>query len=128
MAKDVGTGTTIAITGVTSYFTGQVNAINFTGFERPVIDVTDMETTGGREKIAGDLVDYGSIDVDVFLDPDEPPPMTVPPGLVTITFPSSKQWTFTTGFASNWTAEIPLEDRMISTLTVALSGDFTEVP
>jgi len=126
MPIDVSNGATI--TFGTSSWTGAIQSMDISGFERAVKDRTVLSTTGFRQKAPGDLVDAGSVSVRFYFDPDEPPPITAAVETVTITFPvptgSSNGATLAgTAFISAYSVSVPEADEdMTAELTVTWTG------
>lgn len=118
---DVGTGTTISMTGT---FAANVLAINWSGWTRGAIDTTYMLTATACTFKPTDLYDPGELSVDIQLKTDEKPPITDVPGNVTITFPDAETW-IAEGFATGFEFADPLEDLITGTLTIKLSGAVT---
>ena len=121
---DVGTGATFALANAPVGFFGEILSLEHTGAERPAIDITTLATTGGRDYMAGDLVDWGSVDMELLLDETALPPMLTAAGACSITFPGGSSWAWT-GFATSWESSAPLEERMTGTISVKLTGDLT---
>ncbi len=123
--SDVGTATTIVFG--TSAFTAQVESINGNDISREDIDVTHMGSTVYREFIPSELVDGGSIDMEILFDPNEQPPILAAPETITITFPipsgGAAGATFVfTGYVNAWTWTDPLEDKMMASITIKVDG------
>jgi hypothetical protein len=122
---DSGTGTTI--TFGTSNFTAELLSVDVSDQERGFIDTTHMGTTGARTKSPLDLVDRGGLDIEFNFDPDIEPPIDQAAETITLTFPlPAGQVTAGTlagtGFMTNWSAGIPLEDKMTATATIVWSA------
>lgn len=126
MAADVGTGATFSLAGSPTNFFASLLSIEHSGVERPSIDVTTLATTGGREFIPGDLVDWGSLALGLLVEPAMLPPMLIAAGSAVITFPDGSTWTWT-GFATGWQVTNALEERIEGQLDVKLSGDLAIV-
>lgn len=120
----VGTGATFALANAPTGFFADVLSMTHSGVERPSIDVSTLATTGGRDFIPGDLVDWGTIEMELLLSESALPPMLVAAGACSITFKGGGNWAWS-GFGMNWAAANPFEDRVTATLTVKLSGDLT---
>lgn len=125
---DVGTGATMTF-GTSSYAV-EITGINLSGVSRAVIDTTHLGTTGARTKRPGDLYEPGTIQCEIHWDPDEQPPITGAEETVTLTFPieagnSSGASLAATGFISEFSAAVPLEDKMTGSYTVQLADDHT---
>lgn len=125
---DVGTGTTIAFG--TSGFTAEILSLNGNDITREDIDVTHMGSTGYREFMPSDLVDGGSIELELGFDPDSQPPITSAAETVTITFPlpagGTTPATFVfTGYINAWSWTAPIDETMTATATVKVDGQGT---
>lgn len=121
--SDIGTGTTIAFG--TSSFDAELLSLNGNDISREDIDVTHMGSTAYREFMPSDLVDGGSIDMEIMFDPDEQPPINAAAETITITFPTSlaSGATFVfTGYVNSWSWGDPLEDKMTAQLTIKVDG------
>ena len=139
MAANVGTGTTVtfgtpgdtwstANTATGTYLLG----LSWNGISRPVIDITTMATTGGRDFMGGDLYDLGSLTLELLFDPAVVPPMLTAAAAAGGTV--SIAWAGGTGPTDIWTGlghftdfsiNAPLEDRMTATAVFKLTGDST---
>jgi len=125
MAMDVGTGTTI--TFATSAFTAQVMSLSASDITREDIDVTHMGSTVYKEFQPSDLVDGGSIEMEIGFDPDAIPPISGASETITIAFPlPSGQITPAdlafSGYVSSWTWTAPMEEVMTATITIKVDG------
>lgn len=123
---DVGTGTTIAF--ATSSFSAEILSVNGNDISREDIDTTHMGTTNYRTFMPSDLVDGGSIEMEINFDPDAQPPVTAVPEQITITFPipsgSSNGATLVfSGYVNNWSWSDPLEEKMTATMTIKVDGN-----
>ena len=127
-AMSVGTATTIAF--ATSSFSAEVKSINGGDITREDVDVTHLGSTGYMEFQPADLVDGGSIEMEIHFDPDDQPPILGVAETITITFPlpsgMSTPATFVfTGYVNAWSWEAPLEEVMTAELTVKVDGKGT---
>jgi hypothetical protein len=125
---DVGTGTTISF--ATSSFTAELLSLNGSDIAREPIDVTHMGSTTYKEFQPSDLVDGGSIEMEIGFDPDAQPPISAASEVITITFPTPPGGvagaTFVfQGFVTSWSWESPLEENMTATITVKVDGTGT---
>lgn len=125
---DSGTGTTI--TFGTSGYTAELLSVDISDQERGHIDTTHMGTIGSRTKAPLDLVDRGSLDIEFNFDPDIEPPIDQAAETITLTFPlPAGQITAGTlagtGFMTNYSVGIPLEDKMTATATIMWGADPT---
>ena len=129
---ELGTGATIAFG--TSTYSASVEEISWDGaYERSVIETTHLGTTTARTFKPGDLYDPGTLTVTYQFDPDSvsaSAPFTGAVETVTITFPNSAAaggnttWAasmFVTGVSPN----VPLEEKMMMTLTLKATGAIT---
>lgn len=124
---DIGTGASLTLG--TSGTTFEILSISGNDASVPVIDTTHLGSTTQRSKMTGELIDHGTVDVEILFDPDDPPPLGVTE-TITVTFPlPSGQSTAAdySGSASitsrNWT--VPLEDRMTGSFTITWLGAIT---
>jgi len=128
MAVDNGTGA--SVTFGTSSFTANITAINGEAIERPAIDTTHLGTTTARTFIPGDLVDHGTLTLEIQFAPDDSPPIKLAAETITVTFPLSAggataaNWAFS-GFATSFSYGVPLEELMTGSLTLKVTGDIT---
>ncbi len=126
---DVGTGTTIVFG--TSSFSAELLSINGNDISREDIDVTHMGSSAYKEFMPSDLIDGGSIDIEIAFDPDAQPPIAAAAETITITFPipagSASGATFVfTGYINTWSWTDPLEDKMTATATIKVDGKGTD--
>ena len=135
MTARIGTGTTI--TFVTSGFTAEIVGISIDGIKRESIDVTHLATpvagageVGSREKIPSKHVDPGQLKLTCHYDPDTDPPIQGAKETVTVTYPleagqltpASEQGD---AFIVDVGVEVPLEDKMMRSITIERSGPWT---
>lgn len=126
--SDIGTGVTI--TFGTSSFAARVASISIDGMSREAIETSHLATTvdamGGRTYIPGDLVGAGTLTLEIHFDPTLTPPIGAAAESITITFVNTEAstWQFS-GFATAFSASIPLEDLMTGSLTVQITGKIT---
>lgn len=123
---DVGTGTTVAFG--TSSFTAEVLSVNGNDISREDIETTHMGTTNYRTFMPSDLVDGGSVDMEIAFDPDSQPPFTAAAETITITFPlpagqSTPADVEFSGYVSSWSWSDPLEERMTADITIKVDGE-----
>lgn len=129
MPVDNGTGASVAFGS--SSFTANITAINGEGIERPAIDTTHLGTTTARTFIPGDLVDHGTLTLEIQFDPDDYPPIKLAAETITVTFPlagsgtAAAKWEFS-GFATGFDYGVPLEELMTGSLTIKVTGDITK--
>ncbi len=130
-AVNTGTGATLSYS---SYFV-QITNIDVSGITRPAIDTTHMTSTagngtttiGGRTFIPGDLADPGTVEVEFHLNPDTTPPIMGAAATITLGIPGSNTpatWACS-GFMTDFSFGVPLEDKMVCNATVKLSGVWT---
>jgi len=122
MPADVGTG--LGVTWNSSTFAMEILGAGWDGEEVPIIDTTHMLTTTARTKMAGDLREEGTFDVECHLSPTASASLRAgSTGTVVIEVPYSTNGKITGGLIVqrvNYT--FPLEDKMICGLTMAWAG------
>ena len=129
---DVGTGASIDFG--TSNWTGHIENISWGGITRGSIPTSHLLTTGGRTFIVGDLYDPGDLTLDIQYDPDDRPPFSAVEETITITYPvptglSNGADHAATGFIINFPpGQLGVDEKMMSTVTIKLSGDITFNP
>lgn len=119
----IGTGTTITFA---SGFFAEILDVTPPGPERKAIQSTHMGTVDAHTHVPANLVEWGSLDVEIAFDPLTDIPIDHAEESITITFPDSGDttWTFA-GFMTNFKPKVPLEDRMTATATIKVSGKVT---
>ena len=98
-----------------------------------VIDTSYIGTTGGyRTKIPGDLIDGGAYTFTVLYDPNDGETDFVGVSQTcTVTYPiptggsTGATWAFT-GFVSEYSQELPLDDKMTAEVTLTVGGQITQ--
>ncbi len=130
VAPELGTGATL--TFVTSGYSANLISTTLPSFSRPVIDVTHLGTTGGRDTKAGDLYEVGTATAVFQVDHDDPPPYTAVDEVIRWTLPQSTGETTPskeegTGRVTNVEyGEITVDGLMTVTLTMSFTGDWTQ--
>lgn len=132
-AVNVSTGLTIA--AGTSSWSAQIIDVQWSGVAREAIETSHMATAaagagtfGNRTFIPGDLSDPGELTVQFHFNPDTEPPIDQLAETWTVTIPGSTTpatWACS-GFATNVDVSMPLEDKMVGTMTIKLSGSVTQ--
>ena len=125
MATDIGTGTTV--TFGTSGFTADILGVNWDGIAREAINTSHMGTTNDHTFMPVDLVDNGTLTVDIaFVASLTPPILTnAPAETVTVAFAgSATTWSFS-AFQIDFSAVAPFEDKMTATCVYKISGAIT---
>ena len=128
MAVKPGTSATVSFAG--SGIALGILSINIGGMSRVFVDTTVFGTTNERIGIAGDLIDPGELVLEVLMDAEigtgntQPEFLAVATGAVIVTMPgTSGQDTITAaGVMTGLSMAIPLEDRMVATMTIKLHG------
>ena len=119
---DIATGITIVFS--TSAFLAEILDITGPGLTRESVDVTHQGTVDARIHAPVDLFDGGEMSFDVHFNPDTDPPIDQDVETVTITWPSTAKWEFD-GFMTAYEPSAPLEDKMVGSITIKVSGDIT---
>lgn len=126
---DVGSGATI--TFGTSAWTGSLISINGQDIARAVVETTALATTVAKTFMPGDLYDAGGWDIEFYLNPNEPPPITAAAETITVTFPipaggATGATAAASGFVSKWSPSVGGVDEVLKgKMTVKLSGQIT---
>lgn len=124
---DVGTGSTVVF-GTSTLFTPKITSIKLGAETVPVIDITNMGTTGYREKMQGDLKEPLAVTIETDYNPSLASILGTAAQTVTITFPipssgSSGATIAGTAFlSSEKDADIPLEDKMTASYVIQFDG------
>jgi hypothetical protein len=119
MAIDTGTGT--SITFQTSGFVANITDIGINDISRASVATSHLGTTNAMTFIPGKLYDPGGLELEIQFDPETDPPIDDAAETIVVTFPGGETWSFT-GFATDFTASVPLEELMTGTLTIKASG------
>lgn len=124
MAADQFFGGTITIAGTS---VGEILDVSGGGWSRKAIETTHSGTSSGWATfLASDIKRRKPLTVSLHLDTDTEIPETASASIV-ITFPDTKTWTFT-GFVTETTDRMPLDDRMTTDIQIQPSGDLTMGP
>lgn len=130
--QENGTGATI--TFGTSAWAAYIKDIKIKGGKRKALDTTYMGTAaptsgkwGNATFIPGDISDAGELEIECFYNPDTVIPIDAVAETITISVPGSATPATLafTGFITDYEIGIPLEDLMMVTLTVKISGNVT---
>lgn len=128
---DVGTGAVITFgTEADHAWAAEILSVNGGDISREVIETTHMGTTGAKRFMPGDLYDPGTLDVSVAFLPNDEPPITSAVQVITVTFPvpaggGSGATFIASGFISNFSWAVPLEDKMTADVTIKFTGAAT---
>ena len=130
--SDIATGLEIAFG--TSSWTAEIDDSNWSGIERAIIEKTHHGSTqsgsnevGGREFVPGAFEDPGTLDLDIFFDPSDWPPINGAPETITISYrlksgDSTKATAAGVGFIASMSQALPQEEMMTATISIKLSG------
>jgi len=124
MATDVGTGTTITLTGVDAQLLADITSIEWSGWSAEAVETTNMGTTAARTFISGDLYDPGEITIEGHFDSTQDIPTWGTAGTITIAFAgvgTTDLWTVS-GFLTEFSISDPLEDVMTFSATMKATG------
>lgn len=119
-AVDVAKGITLDFG--TSNFAAELVDCELSGYIREFIETTHQGTGDWKTFKPKKTVDPGGVEAVFHYNPDTVPPMTQDPEVITITMPSGTTIT-ATGFMTNFTPTGKLDDKMVATATVKLSGE-----
>lgn len=122
---DTGIGTTITFTGSTA-FIANVLTLSWDGISRPALDTSHLGTSTWRTFIPGDLVDPGSLAIEMQFEAANAPPITATANTVTINFPgggTTNDWS-ATGFLTDFAINVD-EGIQTATANLKLSGTVT---
>lgn len=114
---------TTIVFGTTSTFAPKVRSIQL-GEQRPIVDVTDLNTTGYDEFIPGSRKQIPPIEVELEWDPTDTtgrPPVFVDPETVTITVANLYKLVGT-AFVSEYAVPIQVGEVMIGTYMIQFDG------
>lgn len=111
------TGWKIQLAMTVSAFSCQILDTTPPGASRAVIDVSHTMTSGGKDFIPGDLVDWGELKLSIGFDPSVDPPINAAKEPCTLTFQDGEVWTFD-AFMTNYEPKAPLEDKMTADVTL----------
>ena len=125
----VGTGTTLAIGGIT--LTVDRLSIGASGISRESIETTHLGTSEARTFIPSDLYDPGSLEVAFQLDSTTPLTtmavetiLTTASNTFTVTMNEGGQWDGN-AFVTDFSWDIPLEELATGTFTLKCTGGIT---
>lgn len=122
MAADSGFGTTITFS--TGYF-AEIISVDGPDLSRESIDTTHMGTTSGLMTfIPSDLIDNGTLSVEMAYVPGTAPPISSAAETVTVTYPGGTTAAFS-GFMTSFSPSIPIDDRMTASAEIKVSGAIT---
>ena len=126
---DVGTGATVEF--LTSSFSASIMSVSHSGISRPAIDTTHLGTSTARTFIPGDLYNPGQLVLSIEFDPNDNIPISAAAETIRLTYPlrsgqSVAAKVSATGFITDASRTVPLEDKMTSEITIKFSGPLTE--
>lgn len=125
MATDIGTGSTV--TFGTSGFTADILSVNLSGITREAINTSHMGTTSDHTFMPVDLVDNGTLELEIAWLATLTPPIITNAAAETVTVAfagSATTWSFS-AFQTELGVVVPLEDKMTATCTFKISGAIT---
>jgi hypothetical protein len=125
MATDIGTGSTVVFG--TSGFTADILGVNLPDITRESINTSHMGTTGSHTFTLADLVDNGTLDLEIAWVAGLVPPILTNAAMETVTVSfagSASTWSFSCGQTQLGIA-IPFEDKMTANCTFKISGNIT---
>lgn len=127
---DSGHGVSITFS---SGFHGEITNVTHNGIQRAALETTNSATATARTYIPADLIDWGSVSVDLLFDPNDTPPISGAAENVTITFPVPSGSTngatvVFSGFMTDFTYTVPAaqqEGIMTASSTIKATGTAT---
>ena len=122
---DVAVGITIDF--ATSAFTAEITDVTPPNPNRDSIETSHQGTTVAKTFTPADLLDSGEAAFDFHFNPATNPPVDQDPEDITITFPSGTTWEFE-GFMTDYAPDAPLNDKMVGSATLKVSGEITITP
>lgn len=134
-SSSVAVGTGASISFGTSSWTAEVVDIQWSGISREAIETSHLATAapganefGNRTFIPGNLSDPGEMTIQYHMNPDTEPPIDQPAETITLSVGDSATpatWACS-GFVTSVDNSIPLDDKMVGTMTVKFSGNVTQ--
>lgn len=115
-------GTTIAFA---SGFLAEITRVSFGGLKRKALDGTHTTSPANRmEFVPADLVDPGTLEVELNFVPDAAPPIDSAPEAITITWPDGTIWSMT-GFLTDYKPQGSIGEKLSASVTLQLTGALT---
>lgn len=125
MSADIGTGSTVVF--ATSGFSADIIGVNIPGISRETVNTSHMGTTNAHTFMLTDLVDNGTLELEIAWVAGLVPPIMTNGAMETVTVSfagSSSSWSFSCG-QTELGVVVPLEDKMTATCTFKISGAIT---
>ena len=125
MATDIGTGTTV--TFGTSAFSADILNVDWSGITRESVNTSHMGTTSDHTFMPTDLVDNGTIVMEIAHIATLSPPIITngPAETVTVRWAGHATAWAASAFQTEYSIGAPLEDKMTGTLTLKVTGAIT---
>lgn len=118
----VGTGATLTFAG----FVAEITSISIDGPEATIVDVSHLGSTTLREKLAGDLLEPGTVTAEGhFKSTIDVDAVVGTSGALAIVTGSPNTWTYAAAIMTSFSANIPLEDVETFTATWQINGALT---
>lgn len=118
---DVATG--ITVTFGTSSWTPRIRDMQPPGpYERQSLRTSYQSTSEAHTFTPGDLVDYGSVNITGWFNPDDDIPITAVPETITIVYPGGAVQSFSGFLTSFAPGQAALDDLMEFSATIKVSG------
>lgn len=114
----------IRLTAGTSAFTCEITDATPPGATREAINTSHTRTSNSMTFIPADLVDWGSLKVEIGFDPGVTPPIDQAAETWTMTFKNGETWVFN-GFMTGYEPKGPLLDKMTADVTIKVNGKVT---
>jgi hypothetical protein len=121
----VGTGATLTFAG----FVAEITSISIDGPEATIVDVSHLGSTTLREKLAGDLLEPGTVTAEGhFKSTIDVDGVVGTSGSLAILTGSLNTWTYAAAIMTSFSASIPLEDVETFSATWQINGALVVTP
>lgn len=125
MSADIGTGSTVVFG--TSAFSADILSIDISGVTRETYNTSHMGTTSSHTFALVDLVDNGTLTLEIAWVPGLVPPILTNGAMETVVLTfggTGSTWTFSCG-QTELGVVVPLEEKMTATCTFKISGSIS---
>jgi hypothetical protein len=124
----LGTGATFKFNQPAPSLVIEITSISIDGPEATIVDTSHLATTPLRTKLAGDLLEPGTLTVEGYLKSDiDPETLMGTTDDIEVVTGSTSVWTWTAAILTSFSANIPLEDVETCSFTFQLNSALTVV-